>query len=273
MWTFIWQVMWLNLSAKNRHRREGKWEKRGSLRVCDDGSWLTSAYHLQNTRQHIHRAEIKKKLHYGKKLTVRKSTFKACCHKAVLFIKAKECQARHVTAEQPPWHFLSWLSSGKLCDMQRNAGSRRQTRLSPKKNMRRLSNNCCHLSPAALKAFSNPWHFLKTIKPLKKIFYHSSSNLYQKKKKLVQPCHLSMLWLTVLAWYSSFMVQLTWWIKYGILWFFRKETIISYVFCLCHVKDDRKKVRIKCGGNSYQTEPEVTSLSVPWLEDIEGGRP
>lgn len=46
-----------------------------------------------------------------------------------------------------------------------------------------------------------------------------------------------------------------------------------HVFCLCHVKDDRKKVRIKCGGNSYQTEPEVTSLSVPCLEDIEGGRP
>lgn len=34
--------MWLNLSAKNRHRQEGKWETRGSLWVCKHGNWLTS---------------------------------------------------------------------------------------------------------------------------------------------------------------------------------------------------------------------------------------
>lgn len=42
------QVMWLNLSAKNRRRQEGKWEKRGSLWVRKHGSWQTSVNHLKS---------------------------------------------------------------------------------------------------------------------------------------------------------------------------------------------------------------------------------
>lgn len=159
--------MWLNLSAKNRHRQERKWKKRGSLWVCEDGSWLTSVYNatcktqrecavLQATTEHDRNLRFVWKFQ-AKHLVFHLTLCKNCTANTPAgtsqFMKTKECKVTHVTAEQTSCQLFSlcWASANPVnftgmhsCSLL-GSGNHRQTEDSPEV-MWRLSHNCWSLA-------------------------------------------------------------------------------------------------------------------------------
>lgn len=200
-------------------------------------------------------------------VTVCKAALKACCYTPVLFLQPKECQVKHVTAEQTPLHFFLHVESRQIYwNAQECRWSWANTALSCKWVKVKIllafycihANTCFPVQTVILEILQNPSHT------------HTETSITSKSVSQMQHYHRSFICRRcecISAIYSSVLVQLIWWTKRRFLTY--AANMICFVFREEHKEEKKKKLGINLMCNLYQTEPEVDLLNVPRLEDIQ----